>query len=238
MADGQQRLSRTFLQIMLDRRYLPLPDVKALIHALNQKYDYDLNFEDDAELLDFINKLNPSLASLHLKLSQSVDEEKGHRVFVLCNTLSSDLSRNPSFNDQQMAFFRRIVTSIVESSDGCLDLDQAELAIVDIPNCTLTSQQAKTTIEELIKQKYLRRTNGNVSLTPSALSELQPYISAAMPDQVANCFGCNSLCIQGERCPSRQCKGRVHNHCAETVFQRNKTCRVCEREWSSEIFSQ
>ncbi|XP_003741587.1 non-structural maintenance of chromosomes element 1 homolog [Galendromus occidentalis] len=238
MADAHRFLSQTFLQIMLDRRYLPLSDFRALVHALNQKYDYDLSLDHDADLLEFINKLNPTLTSLHLKLSQSIDEEKGHRVLVLCNTLSSELSRNPTFNDQQMALFRQIVTAIVESVDGILDLEQAESAVVDIPNCTLSAQQAKNTVQQLIKQKYLRCSNDVVTLTPSALSELQPYIAATMPDQVSNCFGCNSLCLQGERCPGSQCKGRVHKHCAPTVFQRKKACRLCKGPWGSEVFSQ
>lgn len=97
------------------------------------------------------DKLNPSLASLHLKLSLTTDEEKGHRVVVLCNTLSSELSRNPSFNDQQMALFRQIVSSIVESDNGLLDVEQAESAVVDIPNCTLTTQQARNTLQQLVK---------------------------------------------------------------------------------------
>lgn len=50
-----------------------------------------------------------------------------------------------------MAFFRRLVSSIVESADGSLELEQAECAIVDIPHCTLTSQQVKDTIQQLIK---------------------------------------------------------------------------------------
>lgn len=56
MADGHRRLSQSFLQIMLDRRYLPLSDFRAIIHALDQKYDYDLSFDDDAELLEFVSK--------------------------------------------------------------------------------------------------------------------------------------------------------------------------------------
>lgn len=56
MADGHRRLSQAFLQIMLDRRYLPLADVRLVIDSLNHKYDYDMNFGDDIELLDFISE--------------------------------------------------------------------------------------------------------------------------------------------------------------------------------------
>lgn len=238
MADSQRRLSKTFLQILLDCRYLAVPDVKLLANALNQKYDYDLSLESDAELLDFIGRLNQSLSALHLKLTLCIDEGGSHKVLVLCNTLSSDLSRNPSFNDQQMALFRQIVQLIVASPTGSLTLDQAECAVVDIANCHLSVQQAKNTVEQLIKQKYLRHVGENVTLTPSALMELQPYISASFPDQVLSCFGCNSLCLQGQRCPNNSCNARVHHFCAETVFRRNRTCRVCKCDWDSDRMSE
>lgn len=56
MADSHRVLTRAFIQIMLDRRFLPLPEVKTLVGALNQKYDYDLNLEAEEDLLDFISK--------------------------------------------------------------------------------------------------------------------------------------------------------------------------------------
>ena len=56
MADGHRVLTRAFLQIMLNRRFMPLPEVKELIEALNQKHDYDLNLENEEEFLEFISE--------------------------------------------------------------------------------------------------------------------------------------------------------------------------------------
>ena len=56
MAEGYKKVSQAFLQIMLDRRFLPLSEAKELVDELNRMFDYDLSLDEDAEILDFISE--------------------------------------------------------------------------------------------------------------------------------------------------------------------------------------
>ncbi len=44
--------------------------------------------------------------------------------------------------------------------------------------------------------------------------------------------------MQGQRCSTRECACRIHDHCTNKLFrmQRNRNCPLCKTEWDSNHF--
>ncbi|OQR77052.1 hypothetical protein BIW11_07366 [Tropilaelaps mercedesae] len=224
-----QQMSRSLTQVLLDRRFMPTVEIREVVTKLNEKYDYDLDVRQDRDLDEYIAKLNDSLILLHLKIVQTRDEVTGDRLVLLCNTLASDLSLHPEFNEQQMAWFRHVVEKIATAPEGFISRREALDAISEVRNCKLSEAQAEQTLKELIKQKYLEdNSDEHLSLSPIAIVELGPYLVSILEDKVVKCAACTSLCLQGVRCATSNCPAKIHRACAEKLV----ACRLCKKRWT------
>ncbi|KAI9887666.1 MAG: hypothetical protein M1823_000530 [Watsoniomyces obsoletus] len=118
----------------------------------------------------------------------------------------------------------------------------------------LTMAGAEKMLKDLVREGWLEKNKADFySLSARALIELKHYLlttyntaddddeqdeEEGRQDKIKLCAACKEIVTLGQRCPKKECQGRLHNICADGFFrvQRSQTCPVCKRSWSGHGF--
>ncbi|QIW95686.1 hypothetical protein AMS68_001204 [Peltaster fructicola] len=117
----------------------------------------------------------------------------------------------------------------------------------------LTQSQAESVLENMLSEGWFERSRaGFYSLTPRALMELREWLADTYNEppaedgeddeevqiKIRTCKACREIVTVGQRCPRRECLGRLHMHCAGRMFRaqnNQQICPECKTPWTDPL---
>lgn len=129
----------------------------------------------------------------------------------------------------------------------------------DLTRYNLTMNEGEATLAKLVAEGWLEKSGkGFYSLSPRGLMELKSWLVETYNDdeedvkKIKDCEACKQIVTsvsslastgktddeQGQRCPTRECRIRLHTACAPTFFrsQRNSNCPACKAQWDGKHY--
>lgn len=117
----------------------------------------------------------------------------------------------------------------------------------------LTQSQAESMMNSMVEEGWFERSRaGFHSLTPRALMELREWLVETYNEppadddededevqvKIRTCKACKEIVTVGQRCPRRDCLGRLHTHCAGRMFRAQngqQICPQCKTPWTNPL---
>ncbi|KAH7985800.1 hypothetical protein HPB51_026755 [Rhipicephalus microplus] len=191
-------LHRTFIQIVLSRKILPLTEFEELVRYCQRKFDVPLNPEGNLQALaKFVSDVNNRLSPFHMRLKSGVSEEDGSHFYALVNIRDDALSKCATkFSGNEMKFFKKLVLKIAESNCGRITSTAALNIVYEDGDSGLQIRTAQALIDRMVSLGCLTVEEGNVSLAPLTLLELEPYLREQLGDAIPQCDVCKQICIK------------------------------------------
>lgn len=112
---------------------------------------------------------------------------------------------------------------------------------------SLTVDHAERLLASLVHEGWLERSRDYYTLSTRALMELRGWLLETYnepPDddddnngveRIKQCQACRDIVTIGQRCATRACPARLHEHCTQTFFRAQRgssRCPLCKEEWS------
>ncbi|XP_022092099.1 non-structural maintenance of chromosomes element 1 homolog [Acanthaster planci] len=224
---------RLALQSFLSRGVMSITEVKELHKTACETFN--VHFENTMECLQsFLEKINENISSVGMEIRSKKDEEKGKLMFALVRTTESELGRLSSdYQKNDLELFKKILDLIVESESG-------SASSTDVLNLTshlkekMSKQEAQKILSRLIKEKWLTESQGEISLSPRSMMELEHYLADVYEEDVRYCHLCKEIALKGELC---SCGLKLHSFCAARLFRGKSDfrCPGCEEVWDYDI---
>lgn len=230
-------LHRTFIQIVLSRKILPLTEFEELVRYCQQKCGVPCIAAGNLQALaKFVSEVNSKLSPFHMRIKSGVSEEDGSHFYALVNIRDDVLSKCATkFSGNEIKFFKKLVIKIAESNSGRVTSTAALNIVYDDNDAGLQIRAAEGLVNRMIELGYLIMEDGNISLAPLTLLELEPYLREQLGDTLPKCHVCKQMCIKGELCPNPNCPVKLHSHCAMQIFRSRSTtsgiCPSCDEPW-------
>ncbi|KAL4801792.1 Nse1 non-SMC component of SMC5-6 complex-domain-containing protein [Aspergillus unguis] len=110
---------------------------------------------------------------------------------------------------------------------------------------SLSMTQAETVMKQLVEDGWFEKSRrGFYTLSPRGLMELRGWLVATYNDaeegvnKIKFCAACRDIITIGQRCATRECPGRLHDHCMRNFFrvQKAEQCPVCRAPWPGDKF--
>jgi len=115
---------------------------------------------------------------------------------------------------------------------------------------SLTVDHTETLLASLVSEGWLEKSREYYTLSPRALMELRGWLLETYnepPDdedgegaveRIKLCQACREIVTVGQRCATRTCTCRLHEHCTQSFFraQRGSRCPLCKAEWTGRHF--
>lgn len=119
----------------------------------------------------------------------------------------------------------------------------------------MTMTQAEKVLDSMVREGWFELSqSGFYSLSPRALMELRGWLVDTYNDQpdeeedeeeddngcirIKICAACKGIVTVGQRCPDRDCLGRLHHHCVGRMFRAQgnaEICPVCKACWRNPL---
>ncbi|XP_071807602.1 non-structural maintenance of chromosomes element 1 homolog [Asterias amurensis] len=224
---------RLALQSFLSRGVMSSAEVNEL-HKFACK-TFDVNYEATKECLrNFLEAINTNISSLGMEIRSKKDEETGKLMFALVRTTESELGRLSSdYQKNDLELFKKILDLIVESDTGMA-------SSTDVLNLTshikekISKQEAQSILRRLIKEKWLTESQGEISLAPRAIMELEDYLTDVYEEDIRHCHLCKEIVLKGQIC---SCGLKLHKFCAARLFRGGGDfkCPKCQESWDYDI---
>ncbi|XP_038057744.1 non-structural maintenance of chromosomes element 1 homolog [Patiria miniata] len=224
---------RLALQSFLSRGVMSTSEVKELHKKACQTFN--VNFENTMECLrNFLEKINENISSVGMEIRSKKDEETGKLMFALVMTNESQLGRLSSdYQKNDLELFKKILDLIVEAESGCVSSTDV-LNLASHLKEKMSKQDAQNILSRLIKENWLTESQGEISLAPRAIMELEHYLTDVYEEDIRHCHLCKEIAIKGQWCP---CGLKLHIFCAARLFRGKDDCRCpgCKDVWEFEI---
>ncbi|CAN8252506.1 unnamed protein product [Cochlearia groenlandica] len=197
----------------------------------------------------YLLEINKELSYVHFELRACRDQYDGQVCYGVVNNVSDDQSKlGTKYSVPQIAFFKGIIEAISqdEAAQGCISgFDALNIRLENqLPSEASSSQQQvppafknftmsqkDKTIEELVKDKWLCRTEeGNIGLGIRSLLDLRSWFRN---NDVPSCEVCNEAGVKADLCPSEGCTVRIHKYCLKSLLSQrdDKVCSGCGKLW-------
>ncbi|XP_050032065.1 non-structural maintenance of chromosomes element 1 homolog [Dermacentor andersoni] len=230
-------LHRTFLQVMMSRKLLPLPEFEELVRHCHSKCDVPcIEVSNPQALAKFVSVLNNKLSPFHMRIKGGVSEEDGSHFYALVNMRDDALSKCATkFPGNELKFFKKLVLKIAASNCGRITSTAALNMVYDDNDMGLQIRTAQSLVDQMVELGCLIVEEGNISLAPLTLLEMEPYLREQLGEELPNCHVCKQMCIKGELCPNPNCPVKLHSHCATQIFRKRShtsgSCPSCDEPW-------
>ncbi|KAH7977004.1 hypothetical protein HPB52_022814 [Rhipicephalus sanguineus] len=192
-------LHRTFIQIVLSRKILPLTEFEELVRYCQTKCDVPCIPAGNLQALaKFVSDVNNRLSPFHMRIKSGVSEEDGSHFYALVNIRDDALSKCATkFSGNEMKFFKKLVLKIAESNCGRVTSTAALNIVYEDNDTGLQIRTAEALVDRMVKLGCLIVEEGNVSLAPLTLLEMEPYLreqlGTAVPKSQLPCQAAQSL---------------------------------------------
>lgn len=232
---GDER--RLFLQAMLARKILSLPELREVITVCHEKYQVPcIILDDDVSLMRFIADVNGVIMPFNMRIKHVVDEDNGQHSYALVNLRDDELSKSATmFSGNEATYYKRLVHQIVESDTGSISSTEALNIAGDLDSCRLSADAAESSIERWLELGCLKQDGGRLSLSPLGLAEMETYLKQEFGNELRSCHMCRQICIKGQTCANQNCNVKLHHHCADKVFCPEAStvsgCPQCSFQW-------
>jgi len=118
---------------------------------------------------------------------------------------------------------------------------------------SLTMDHAEKLLDSLVSEGWLEKSRRDYfTLSPRALMELRGWLletyneppeeeddEGGGVERVKLCQACREIVTVGERCATRVCPCRLHEHCTQVLFKAQRgsnKCPLCKVEWTGQEF--
>ncbi|KAL1473315.1 hypothetical protein MTO96_003864 [Rhipicephalus appendiculatus] len=139
------------------------------------------------------------------------------------------------FSGNEMKFFKKLVLKIAESNCGRVTSTAALNIVYEDGDTGLQIRTAEALVDRMVKLGCLIVEEGNVSLAPLTLLEMEPYLREQLGDAIPQCHVCKQMCIKAKLCANPNCPVKLHSHCATQIFRSRRTtsgsCPSCDEPW-------
>ncbi|XP_060599076.1 LOW QUALITY PROTEIN: non-structural maintenance of chromosomes element 1 homolog, partial [Ruditapes philippinarum] len=150
-----------------------------------------------------------------------------------------------SYNENELEFFKKLISQIVLSDNGSIG-SMAAVNIVDSLTKKMSKSDAEYLLERLIRDRWIGKVTNlcdfkylfnmfqkmvHVYIGTRGVLELEQYI-LEMFETAVRCNMCKKLCVQGESCSN--CEVKIHYHCASKFFKDGSMmkCPECQKPWT------
>ncbi|BFZ61207.1 hypothetical protein YB2330_002266 [Saitoella coloradoensis] len=249
-----------FLQAMMARRAVPLPEAVEVLkaiqtQALGDHRPGDEPYVDEGTVDDFIAIINDGISDLELEIRKTVHQKDGVPVWALVNTTSDEIAKvATNHNASEIAFFRLLLNDIFIHKNT----PQAEVMAVSSidalrhgrhEDVKLTQQMTERVLEKFVEEGWLECSDeAYYTLSPRTLLELQTYLQQEYNGdededgnaivRIKSCRACKDIITHGQRCSNMRCECRFHDFCATRFFtgSRQTKCPICKTEWTGDAY--
>ncbi|KAH6923237.1 hypothetical protein HPB50_025450 [Hyalomma asiaticum] len=150
-------LHRTFIQIVLSRKILPLTEFEELVRYCQQKCGVPCIAAGNLQALaKFVSEVNSKLSPFHMRIKSGVSEEDGSHFYALVNIRDDALSKCATkFSGNEIKFFKKLVIKIAESNSGRVTSTAALNIVYDDNDAGLQIRAAEGLVNRMIELGYL-----------------------------------------------------------------------------------
>lgn len=222
---------------MLSRKLMPLTEFQELVRHCHIEHDVPcIAVTNPQALAKFVSVVNNKLSPFHMRIKGGVSEEDGSHFYALVNMRDDTLSKCATkFSGIEMKFFKKLVVTIAESNSGHITSTAALNMVYDDNDTGLQIRTAQSLVDQMVELGCLIVEEGNISLSPLTLLEMEPYLREQLGEGLPTCHVCKQMCIKGELCPNPNCPVKLHSHCASQIFRKRSTvsgsCPSCDESW-------
>ncbi len=113
----------------------------------------------------------------------------------------------------------------------------------------ITMREAEKLLKSLVEEGWFEKHREYYSLSPRALMELRGWLletynepedgdGGGGVERIKLCQACKEIVTVGQRCSTRACLCRLHDHCTGNFFTatREERCPICKVEWTGNNF--
>ncbi|XP_065062340.1 non-structural maintenance of chromosomes element 1 homolog [Rhopilema esculentum] len=197
---------------------------------------YDVHYDADS-FSAFISIINKNLKPIFMEIRHGKSEDDGTSYYALVNCSEDEHSKlATSFTANEIAFFKRVLESIVSSDDGYLP----SMTLVNLGSeldVKISASASESLLTKLVEEKWLTEIDGDFSLGPRTLIELSMYLKNIYNEEIPDCKMCMHIVIKGQTCAN--CGVRIHLYCAARFFKGRdldaRKCPGCQANWLHEV---
>lgn len=245
-----------------EEREIPAQDIGAAdldnyiasINAAMSPYDMEIRSgctqtEPRTRIFALINTLSDSITQL--ATTHSADE-----IAYVKRLLDEMFDKNNTPAREIMAVGGMQATRLHKAGAGSRASGVGAGADTDEQEATqahsLSIPQAERMLQSLVDEGWFEHGSGYYTLSQRALMELrgwllETYNEPADEDdeegegavvRIKTCRACGEIVTIGQRCATRECLCRLHDHCTQSFFraQRGTRCPLCKAEWTGRDF--
>ncbi|KAL3481098.1 Nse1 non-SMC component of SMC5-6 complex-domain-containing protein [Aspergillus californicus] len=202
-----------------------------------------------------------------IALDSQTEPSIPERIYALVNTTSDDLTQlATTYTADEISFVKRILDVMFESNNNRITEGMAISSIEAIQQArvpgeasrresgaatqggtaqSLTMTQAEAVMKQLVEEGWMEKSRkGYYTLGPRGLMELRGWLMATYNEEgqrnnkIKFCAACRDIITVGQRCATRECTGRLHDHCMRNIFrvQKAEQCPVCRAPWPGDKY--
>ncbi|ORX46303.1 hypothetical protein DM01DRAFT_267088 [Hesseltinella vesiculosa] len=186
---------------------------------------------------EFLGIVGHRLHDIDMTIKRTQHQLTGVTLLALVNTNADDIAQMATAHDvNEIHYFRTLISKIVTADNdsysirsiAALQLGQREMKPPMSQNTT------ESLLEQFVKEGWLEEVDGQYILSARTLMELGGYLADEYPEEINECIVCQHVITAGERCKNLDCQVRMHRHCSEQRFVRNRVvmkCPTCSTAW-------
>ncbi|KAF7815474.1 non-structural maintenance of chromosomes element 1-like protein [Senna tora] len=233
---------QAIIQALLSRGPLKEKDFHSMFNGLTGKNPGN----DQQAFQDYLLKINKALSYVHLELRGCMNQYDGQLYYGVVNTVSDEQSKlGTKYTVPQIAFYKAIIEAIVQDATAqgvvsnmdalnfkldsqvtVASCSQSQAGHRDVPSALkyFTISQKEKTLDQLVQDKWLNLTDGNITLGVKSFLDLRSWFRN---NDVPSCHVCNEAGIKADLCQNEACTVRIHHYCLKQLFSKRKSEKVC-----------
>ncbi|XP_022235247.1 non-structural maintenance of chromosomes element 1 homolog isoform X1 [Limulus polyphemus] len=225
---------RLFLQSLMCRKICSAPETEELYHTCCRNFDIEGDqffIRLNGELSQNINSINKHIKPLHMEIRKGLAEDTGMQYYALVNTTESSISRLSSdYSSADLELFKKILEKVVLADNGVIS-SMVVLNLTHELEKRMSKKEAEHLLARLVEDKWLIQEEGEISLSPRTLIEMDKYLKEMFGENLQTCLMCKQIVLKGKSC--KDCQIKLHGHCANRCFQgRGRAqCPRCGCDW-------
>lgn len=229
MATQMTDAHRHFLQALMSLGVVEGPQALALHRQCCELHK--VHYAAD-KLDDFISVANLQLQPLFLEVRRGMAEESGRTCYALVNLAESEVTRMASdYSEMELELFKKTMDLIVLSENGFASSTEILNLADQLKPKKMKKREAEQVLQRLVEDKWLSEKEGEFTLHPRGILELEQYILSHYPDTARKCHICHALVVQSQVCAD--CGVAVHAPCLARYFRgkAEPRCPRCKQFW-------
>ncbi|XP_077173232.1 non-structural maintenance of chromosomes element 1 homolog isoform X2 [Paroedura picta] len=233
MAAGMSDAHRHFLQALMALGAVGGPEAVALHRQCCERHRAPYAAE---QLDDFIAEANVPLQPLFLEIRKGLAEDTGTTWYALVNLAESEVTHMASnYSEAELELFKKTMDRIILSENGFVSSTEILNLADQLKPKKMRKREAEQVLQRLGQDKWLSEKEGEFTLHPRCILELEQYILSHYPESSCKCHICHALVVQSQVCT--ECGITMHMPCLARYCQgqAEPRCPRCKQFWPHRI---